>query len=860
MSRVAATVSTSSSEKNASSAPSSGPKMRSCVVCRNRKVRCDKLSPCSNCRRANIACVFPGPLSGRPPRWARRLDRATNYSTPSGVPAPHGIETAPEKVMDRLRSLETLVKELRGQVEQEQARAAAVSDRDEVSREGTLDEREPGFQRDTNPAEEISSVQKKFGRLVVQDSNRNRYISSGFWSQVSDELDGLEVHSRNLAGELSDSSEEEGSSERSLPTTMRHGFLFGHQLRPSVPDLHELHPLPSQTPFLLNVFSENVNFIIQAVHMPTIVNMSRNLHRDNTTHLTIAEEALLFSMYYAAIASMEEDDVSFHWLIQSGDSSPLLSSQLTYFFRYRIGLECALAKADFLNRPDIVLVQAFGIFLCLLRRHDSPRYVWMMTGLLIRMAQYLGLQRDGAQLGHLTPYEVEVRRKVWWGICLLDLRASEDQGTDLTIASGSFDTRIPSNFNDEDISPDSKQMPQERDGVTDATFARINAGTSEIVKQMMTRGLMDGVAGFEAQNRLLNDIYRQYEREYLQYASESTSILCWVAVTIARLVMAKMTLIVFMPAVFSSGKDDITDELRTKFLISAIEVAEYNHELNSEPACRQWRWVFQTYTHWYAIVYLLIEITRRPWSPIAERGWIALHSRWLIPAQTDLDKTLRIWVPLKKLMYKARKHRDAEVERLRTDRRVAARLELENQDVALPSSSGPFPPSSSVDHFRQIWRQLVGLSDQPGSETQRSGILSTAPTEPLAYIPYESQLPAKSSSTRDTGGLSSNMPSEPAGPGASAKQVTTSSANETSMNPTVNLPQASLVALPPEWSEGGVNEPGFAPWLWGDFDPSVNLFSNLDVVLAGNDMDLDSETMWYNWVQTATGMEKDART
>lgn len=80
--------------------------------------------------------------------------------------------------------------------------------------------------------------------------------------------------------------------------------------------------------------------------------------------------------------------------------------------KYRIGLEHALAKADFLNTPDLVLVQAFGLFLCLLRRHESPRFVWMMTGLLIRMAQALGLQRDGAQFDHLTPYEIEMRRRV----------------------------------------------------------------------------------------------------------------------------------------------------------------------------------------------------------------------------------------------------------------------------------------------------------------------------------------------------------------------------------------------------------------------------------------------------------------
>ena len=116
--------------------------------------------------------------------------------------------------------------------------------------------------------------------------------------------------------------------------------------------------------------------------------------------------------------------------------------------KYRLGLEHALAKADFLNVPDLVLVQAFTIFLFLVRRHDSPRFVWMMTGLAIRMGQALGLHRDGAHFGHLTPYEVEMRRRVWWSLCMLDMRASEDQGMDYTISLESYDTKLPLSIND----------------------------------------------------------------------------------------------------------------------------------------------------------------------------------------------------------------------------------------------------------------------------------------------------------------------------------------------------------------------------------------------------------------------------
>lgn len=125
------------------------------------------------------------------------------------------------------------------------------------------------------------------------------------------------MDTRDLAGDDSDSSDDEVSlgkppSTQELERTPseRHGFLFRHNLSPSAPDLREFHPLPSQIPFLLDVFSENVNFFIQIVHMPTVTKIVRDFRGSGMTHQTPANEALMFSIYYAAITSMEEDDVS----------------------------------------------------------------------------------------------------------------------------------------------------------------------------------------------------------------------------------------------------------------------------------------------------------------------------------------------------------------------------------------------------------------------------------------------------------------------------------------------------------------------------------------------------------------------
>jgi hypothetical protein len=586
--------------------------------------------------------------------------------------------------------------------------------------------------------------------------------------------------------------------------------------------------------------------------------------------------------------------------------------------KYRLGLEHALAKADFLNVPNLVLVQALAIFLCLARRHDSPRFVWMMTGLAIRMGQALGLQRDGAKFENLTPYEVELRRRTWWVLYMLDMRSSEDQGMDYTIARGSFDTKFPLNINDADIGPATTQMPTEREGITDMTFPLVQCEMMEVMKQMMTISANEGAVGIDEQNRLLNEIYQGHYRRYLQYSAEPSSVTNWVGSTIARLVVAKMTLFIYLPFLFSPPSEHFSDTIKNKLLVAAIEVAEYNHALNAEESCRHWRWVYQTYTQWHSVVYLLIECSRRPWSPLVERAWVALHSQWLIPPQSHMDKSQRVWVPLRKLTIKARKHRDAELERLRSDPQAAERLEMEDQRIPVPASPGPFPAGSNVvEIFRERWRHLLAEEHGPGHDTRIPEQTGPAATRPSGQFDYLNQPSTTSIHTYNAGSLESNPNSEPAylanpphnnpsifetAPTPSGSDhfaldhtagspsiptytagglesnpnfepaylanpphnntsifetaPTPSGSDHFALDPTAGSPYTAPTA-PPTLSGG----PGYVHWLWADASTPADAVVNMDGYAFDANMDVDlgsgssSEVDWYNWAESAKQME-----
>lgn len=178
-----------SSERNARTARAAetAPKPRSCVTCRSRKVRCDKKSPCSNCRRAQIACVLPS--DDKPPRWARRLERlnagaaASSTTTATGPP-----DAGASQVMNRLQNLENLVKNLSAELQQ--ARSTRDASMNSSVSPSSMQNWPHEAPQTSSPASTGSNPQAKSqaGRLIPGSSGQSQYVSSGFWSRISDEV------------------------------------------------------------------------------------------------------------------------------------------------------------------------------------------------------------------------------------------------------------------------------------------------------------------------------------------------------------------------------------------------------------------------------------------------------------------------------------------------------------------------------------------------------------------------------------------------------------------------------------------------------------------------------------------------
>lgn len=627
--------------------------LRSCVTCRRRKVRCNKRNPCSNCVKAGIECVFPAP--GRAPRKPKRPQDA--------------------ELLSRLRRLEGVIEQIRekkgdGSSSPEQARVAGSPVENRTSGQGQqLDGTGKKPEAQDGEKESIENMcpkmmdrfdpkkvkprnlENEFGRLVIEDG-RSRYVSNRFWASLGDEIEEMQ----DILDPSSSEEDDYSSPDSSTNSSSHDGFLMGfYSLAHS---LRGYHPSPDQVSVLWSVYMENVAPLISILHRPTVKKLLDGPAR-NPSLLDKNSEALVFAIYFVSIVSLKPESC----LQLLGDTREALVS------RYRFAVEQALSKANLLNTQNLMLLQAAVVFLIGVRREDDSKFVWAMTAIVLRLAQGLGLHRDGTNFG-LRPFENEMRRRLWWHICLLDIRASEDHGTDSQINDRMYDTRLPLNLNDEEITPEMSEPPIEHEGATQMTFSLVRFEITAALRQVSYTCPKSGRFSMESRQtsndrcaNVIKMMNRRMEERYLQYCDMSVPIY-WVSATVTRLILAKLWLTIHHPMTRHDGRTDISQISRENLFYTSIEVVEFARLLETNEHTSKWGWLFATNMQWHSIAFVLSELCVRPPSSITERAWQIVSSVYNLWEMNAKHKKGMLWRPLNKLMKRATEVRAKQKEQM----------------------------------------------------------------------------------------------------------------------------------------------------------------------------------------------------
>lgn len=274
------------------------------------------------------------------------------------------------------------------------------------------------------------------------------------------------------------SNEALGADDTSEPTTSRRAFLslgvpvLSTESRLGVKHDHQLQPLQVQARW--GLFKENVAPMIAILHTSTLEPTILESCARAEPSRPIAFEALVEAICFSAIVSATPEQCLF---ILGRDRHVCIRTS-------RLAVEQALAQANLISTPNIEVLQAAVLFLLCLRWLD-PRLAWAEAAIVVRVAQRQGIHRE-SQASGLSPFNIEMRRRLWWHICILNFLCSKDQGTDTQIRPEMFNTKIPSNVDIDDLAPDQSIPSPPPAGFTDITLCIIQ---SEIMLKLYWPGI-----------------------------------------------------------------------------------------------------------------------------------------------------------------------------------------------------------------------------------------------------------------------------------------------------------------------------------------------------------------------------------
>ncbi|KAL2166858.1 hypothetical protein VTG60DRAFT_2093 [Thermothelomyces hinnuleus] len=527
-----------------------------CQACTKRKVKCDKAAPtCSSCRKSKLSCSYEPPR----PRTRKRK--------PS------------EDVLERLARYERILCE-HGLLDPDAALTAAAE----------------------GPAQEPITLLwdepegSKAGKLLPSEGDSGYlYLNGRLWQD-------LEEHRIHGVPDGDEEEEEEEKAEDDAASARSEvGFGF-----PSDPvsaalaggprlNLAPYHPTHEEAMLLWATHAERVEPLCRILHVPSTGAMVERVSREPSA-ASKSEECLLFAIYHFALFAMTEEDAL----------SKLGQSRATLLRRYHFATRQALVNASFLKTAKLPVLQALVMFLLASRSSFDAHTYWALTGVAVRIAQRIGLHRDGEKFG-LPPFEVEMRRRLFYHLMPLDARAGQMAGMGVTTLPSTWetwDTRLPHNVNDDQIDPGMTKAPAEQQGPTDmmVCLSRFRLGNAIVEQAMSQKGGGGGGSrpspgrfdNADDAEQAVNRAESEMEEKHIRYC-DVIDPLHYLTVCMARSGIAAMRLRIRLPRTASPHATEA--DVREAFQL-ALKILDTNAAVCTHDGLKKYRWHAESFFLW----------------------------------------------------------------------------------------------------------------------------------------------------------------------------------------------------------------------------------------------------------------------
>ncbi|KAK9447408.1 uncharacterized protein V1518DRAFT_406939 [Limtongia smithiae] len=493
---------------------------KSCEHCRLRKIRCDQLVPCSSCvrSRASLQCSYCSddtqvlPVAKRSDHDAFSASSTEGVAISAATPAqsansqqellaeapaqrasepvrtPHTTTIKPLRAEESLDELRARIRQLERQAEQQDERSKSVDIqvKDKLNALSTL------------------TVAPPLPRLR-NGSEKAKIFGPSHWFYATERVSGIGGFNYDTEPPLTHAGPELSAlfkEVRALRQSLKlHNVVTFDEL---VPELTSTFPSREVCDELVRCYLRSFEPMYRIVHIPTLW-----------------------------------DDYDHFWDVSKK------SSQVPGLFKFLLGLIMSIGSvfiADSYNGIELKVLQKTarkwiyaaqwwlvgpserasetisGLQICcllIIARKAMPGFSpsgWLSSSSLVNMAIRMGLHRHSTKFAVLSPFQAQLRARLWATVVELVCQDSLESSTRPFIEEYAYDAAVPLNLNDIDI----------EFGSTTSILPSVDAVTDCSIQILLSQSLSLRLQAL----RLINDWHGKMSFEEALHTANGLKVLC----------------------------------------------------------------------------------------------------------------------------------------------------------------------------------------------------------------------------------------------------------------------------------------------------------------------------------------------
>jgi hypothetical protein len=355
-----------------------------------------------------------------------------------------------------------------------------------------------------------------------------------------------------------------------------------------------------------------------------------------------------------------------------------------------------------------------------LRKGYDPQSFWVLTGAAVRIAQRLGIHRDGAD-HQVSPFDAEMRRRTWWQVVFLDGQSSKLAGAGFPSWLAKFDTKMPLNISDSDLSPGMKEIPVEKEGATEMIFCCLRYEVANALRKtagytrMGQFSVKQGPELIAEKDKAIDALEARFAERFVRHCDPSVP-LHLLSIYMSQSVICTMRLMAHHPRQYPDKGATMPQKEKDMLFSESLKELQIAAMGHSNKLVSGFRWHIYAQFQLDAFIYIISELRDRTTGDQVDRAWQQVETSYEHRPEMLSETKHSLYYAIGNLTLRAWAKRE--------------------EAVGLSQDSPPFPPP----RFIAVLRSQRNISTPTPSQPKTQWRDPNSAGDPNRVVGYENSL------------------------------------------------------------------------------------------------------------------------